>query len=743
MKFLNKSITFKIICCITIIASILLNIQKAVYAEESSKEEIIEFLRTGDSAFMNYGFSSNPEIIYDAIISCEGVQSVELNDGKLIINMQPDMDKETLTNNLNKSISDAKPDTTDYLDSFITSFVSFEESSSNTSEDSSGGESQDNESLGSDIANAIGGGFGVVVDGIVGVIFYFFKIPLIIVGWLLMRIIGFAINGVDGAWSGIPLDKILFNQIPILSINFFQATSSGSDAFDSIREQVAIWYVAIRNLSAAILAIMVLYVGIRMAISSVAEEKAKYKRMLADWVVSLVLLFVLHYIMILIININDSIVAILAEANGGTTGESLTIMDSLLVKAMTTIFFTEQLGYVTIYFMLAFMSFIFFATYIKRMVTIAFLIMISPFITITYSIDRMGDGKSQALNTWFKNFVYNILLQPFHCIIYLALVSTAIDSIDVANFTSAIVAIVMVFFMYQAEDIIKDIFHFEGKSVANTIAQAALVGTAIGAISKGVSAKNKVKGYASSNPNPNQNPNPNPNPSTSVSASPSTSTSISASPSTSTSISASPSTSTNVSASPSTSVSASSSPSTIPGPNTTNSKKGALDIAKRILTSAPAKEIGKLPFAIALGAAGLATGNIANAVTGFTAGRKAIEKGFNSYDEKKNLYNFNQDYQSYVGKGEGQQNIYAGQDDNWIRDHAKDLLNGDVEAKDYERDFYNMLLKEKDRYIDSGYSNDDAISQIEQNIAGIQAGKIGQKPKFIGHIPRELLNRFK
>ncbi len=32
------------------------------------------------------------------------------------------------------------------------------------------------------------------------------------------------------------------------------------------------------NLAAVILAIMALYVGIRMAISSVAEEKAKYKK---------------------------------------------------------------------------------------------------------------------------------------------------------------------------------------------------------------------------------------------------------------------------------------------------------------------------------------------------------------------------------------------------------------------------------------------------------------------------------
>lgn len=349
---------------------------------------------------------------------------------------------------------------------------------------------------------------GNVIDGLAGLVFFVPKIILMMIGNLLVRIIGLVTNG---NISGIPLDKILFNEIPILGINFFQNATTGADIniINNIRTQVSVWYVAIRNLSAAILAVMVLYVGIRMAISSVAEEKAKYKRMLADWVVSLVLLFVLHYIMILIININDGIVSILSIANKETnlTGDSATIMDELWHNAMFTVSFTEQLGNMILYFMLAIMSFVFFATYIKRMITIAFLIMIAPIITITYSLDRMGDGKSQALNTWFKNFVYNILLQPFQCIIYLALVKTAINTISAGDLSTVVIAIIMVFFMYEAEDIIKEIFHFEGKSVANTIAQAALVSSAIGLVAKSASGAKAVKGYAGGKPSPNNNQN--------------------------------------------------------------------------------------------------------------------------------------------------------------------------------------------------------------------------------------------
>jgi len=55
------------------------------------------------------------------------------------------------------------------------------------------------------------------------------------------------------------------------------------------------------------------------------------------------------------------------------------------------------------------------------MMTIAFLIIIAPLVTVTYSIDKIGDGKSQALNAWLKEFSYTVLIQPFHCITYLAL----------------------------------------------------------------------------------------------------------------------------------------------------------------------------------------------------------------------------------------------------------------------------------------------------------------------------------
>ena len=578
------------------------------------------------------------------------------------------------------------------------------------------------------IIAAVGIGIGAFLNGIVGVFFYFVKLLPLMGARILMSIVGLAINGSDSVISGLSLDQILFNEVPILGINFFEtATGTNASTINLIREQVSIWYVAIRNIAAVILAVMALYIGIRMAISSVAEEKARYQRMLTDWVVSIVLLFVLHYIMVFIININDGLVEVLKVARNNSTS-SATVMNEAFGRALSfsdMFSFTSQLANMAIYVMLAVMTFIFFCTYVKRMVTIAFLIMISPLITVTYSIDRMGDGKSQALNTWFKNFVYNILLQPFQCITYLALVQTAINAMNIDDLSTIIVAIVMVFFLFEAEEIIKDIFHFQGKSVAQTIAQAALVTSAIGAVSKAASAgAGKVKGYASrGNPNTNQTPK---TPQTGAGAAAGIQAAtgaggangITAGAGGANGITAGAGTGAGATAAVASNVTAQS-----PSGNSAGASGNKGNKVLRTIGGAAKfgfKQAGKLPLAVMLAAAGLATGRVENAISGFNTGMDISRGVISGMEENANLRKFAKDYKNLAGQ------IYQGKDDAWIRDHTKALLDGSVQYQPYEKDYYDLVRGEQDRYIDSGFSADDAITQVEQNVAGVQRGNISE-----------------
>ena len=60
----------------------------------------------------------------------------------------------------------------------------------------------------------------------------------------------------------------------------------------------------------AILVAVLICVGIRMALSTVADEKAKYKKMFMAWVESIIILFVMVYIMVAVAEFGDIITGI-------------------------------------------------------------------------------------------------------------------------------------------------------------------------------------------------------------------------------------------------------------------------------------------------------------------------------------------------------------------------------------------------------------------------------------------------
>ena len=46
-------------------------------------------------------------------------------------------------------------------------------------------------------------------------------------------------------------------------------------------------------------------------------------------------------------------------------------------------------------------------------------------VTVTYSIDKLGDGKAQAFNTWFKELVMKATIQIVHAVLYLIFIGSA------------------------------------------------------------------------------------------------------------------------------------------------------------------------------------------------------------------------------------------------------------------------------------------------------------------------------
>ena len=61
-----------------------------------------------------------------------------------------------------------------------------------------------------------------------------------------------------------------------------------------------------------------------MAISTVAEDKAKYKMMLKSWFAGLILLFFLHYIVIILMNVSEWLIEFASlSMQSGTIADGL------------------------------------------------------------------------------------------------------------------------------------------------------------------------------------------------------------------------------------------------------------------------------------------------------------------------------------------------------------------------------------------------------------------------------------
>lgn len=328
------------------------------------------------------------------------------------------------------------------------------------------------------------------LSGIAGVLITIPKLAAAAVATIIQSIsVGIArmAGAAPDAKTGMTLspDDILFNKINLTSIDFFNTSGlDDGNIIKEIREQIALWYYIMRTIAIVILLGILIFVGIRMAITTVASDKAIYKKALFDWFTSLALVFLLHYIIRAVIWINDSLVQVLVNiSDDANLNELITALKIMIFD----VDFCVGLGATIIYIILTVESLMFLVSYIKRMLVLAFLIIISPLITITYSIDKMGDQKAQALNTWLKEFSYNVLIQPFHCILYIVFVTIAVKAVNnIGSFGSMVLAILCIKFVWDGEKIVRKIFGFESaSSLVSLAASSAIVG---GAINKAVSA---------------------------------------------------------------------------------------------------------------------------------------------------------------------------------------------------------------------------------------------------------------
>ena len=140
-------------------------------------------------------------------------------------------------------------------------------------------------------------------------------------------------------------------------------------------------------------------------------------------------------------------------------------------------------GYLILYMILIVFLIMFTVRYLKRVIYIAFLTLIAPLVALTYPIDKLRDGKAQAFNMWFREYIFNVMIQPFHLLIYTILVGSAL------SFASQymIYAIIAMAFLVPAENLLRSFFGFDKAttlSAAGSFAGGALFSTLINKLNR-------------------------------------------------------------------------------------------------------------------------------------------------------------------------------------------------------------------------------------------------------------------
>lgn len=282
-------------------------------------------------------------------------------------------------------------------------------------------------------------------------------------------------------------EEIFSNRVPALDINFIKpSVKTGSDATDQkmnvaikLQPVISSWYVAIRTLAVVGLLSVLVYLGIRMILSGVAADKAKYKKMLMDWLVAMCLIFALHYIMSLALTLTEVVTSLIAGDGSGAINVKVMngsdVAYSFKGNLMSYVRFMIQstdpqtgLTFLALYLMLIIYNVRFTWTYLKRVVNMAFLTLIAPIVALTYPIDKVSDGKAQAFDMWIKEFTFNALLQPLHLLLYTVLLGASVE----LAVTNPLYAIVCLGFILTGEKLLKQMFNF-GKASGGTVGSLA------------------------------------------------------------------------------------------------------------------------------------------------------------------------------------------------------------------------------------------------------------------------------
>ena len=243
-----------------------------------------------------------------------------------------------------------------------------------------------------------------------------------------------------------------------------------SNAMDSLKDLVVTWFQILRYFSIALIIILLIFTGLRLAVSDMAEDRARYKKVLKAWFVGLLFIGTLPYIISIINTIYELLMDIFWNARvsleeaGYSSFESGLFLECLNGTAETggltsAAYFIEFAAFII-------MDYIFAGKYLMRLFRIFMLVVLSPVYGILHIFDviKGGDGH---IGEWLTKYSINIFIQPLHALLYLTFMFAASNIV----ISAPLLAILFLWMLFRAEKIFYIILDIDMKQATSIFAR--------------------------------------------------------------------------------------------------------------------------------------------------------------------------------------------------------------------------------------------------------------------------------
>ena len=271
------------------------------------------------------------------------------------------------------------------------------------------------------------------------------------------------------------IEDLFFNRIPLLDANFFTETAGGKpiqegSAISIIRKVVKNWYISFRNVAIVVIAIIIVFAGVRIAISTIAEDKANYKNILVNWVKALLIVLTMHFCMYAIQYLNAKLLEVLqtslenkyGAAIDPTTGQPMSNTGQVyntIVKRAFDVRYKIGIPGAIMYLVLTIYFLRFCFVYVRRYAGLIILTILAPLVAIKNAILSLNGKSSSEFARWLGDYTTTTFIQSIHALVFLTLITTAID-LALVNIGGFIVALLMLHAVTKITALATQIFNF-------------------------------------------------------------------------------------------------------------------------------------------------------------------------------------------------------------------------------------------------------------------------------------------